>query len=92
MKVARATLLVTLGSFLLFGLATAIAKDRKGHSSRQGYTAYAQEPLSSRNEADPRSTALKECNDKAAKISYRDWQTWNLNAYRSCMFDHGQLE
>jgi len=92
MKLARATLFVTLGSFLLFGIATAIAKDRKGHSSRQGYAAYAQQPLTSRDGADPRSGAIKDCNDKAAKIRYSDWQTWQLDAYRSCMFDHGQPE
>lgn len=96
MQLAKATLFVTLGSFLLFGVATAIAKDRKGQSSRLGSAAYAQPgpgPLTSRDEADSaRSAATKECSDKAAKISSRDYQTWQLTAYRSCMFDHGQLE
>jgi hypothetical protein len=50
-------------------------------------------PLTSRDEADSaRSAAIKECSDKASRISYRDYQTWQLTAYRSCMFDHGQLE
>ena len=96
MQLARTTLFVMLGSFLLFGIATAIAKDRKAQSSRLGYSAYAQQgpgPLTSRDETDSaRSMAIKECSDKSAKISARDYQTWQLNAYRSCMSDHGQAE
>ena len=97
MQLTRTTRFVMLGSFLLFGAATAIAKDRKVQSSRQGYSAYAQQegsgPLTSRDEADSaRAKAIKECSDKSAKISARDYQTWQLNAYRSCMSDHGQIE
>ena len=56
-----------------------------------GVTAYAQQPLT--GEADSaRAAAIKECSDKAAKISGRDYQDWQITAYRSCMFDYGQLE
>jgi len=96
MQVTRTTLFVMLGSFLLFGAATAIAKDRKVQSSRLGYSAYAQQglgPLINRDEADSaRAKTIKECSDKSAKISYRDYQTWQIDAYRSCMSDHGQIE
>jgi len=97
MQLTRTTRFVMLGSFLLLGAATAIAKDRKVQSSRQGYSAYAQQegsgPLTSRDEADSvRAKAIKECSDKSAKISYRDYQTWQIDAYRSCMSDHGQIE
>ena len=96
MQLTRTTRFVMLGSFLLLGAATAIAKDRKVQSSRQGYSAYAQQgpgPLTSRDETDSaRSMAIKECSDKSAKISYRDYQTWQIDAYRSCMSDHGQIE
>jgi hypothetical protein len=96
MQLARTTLFVMLSSFLLFGVATAISKDRKVQSSRLGYSAYAQQgpgPSTGRDEADSaRSMAIKECNDKSAKISARDYQSWQLNAYRSCMSDHGQPE
>jgi len=52
---------------------------------------YAQQPLT--GEADSaRAAAIKECSDKAAKISGRDYQDWQITAYRSCMFDHGQPE
>ena len=55
MQLARTTLFVMLSSFLLFGVATAISKDRKVQSSRLGYSAYAQQgpgPSTGRDEAE----------------------------------------
>jgi hypothetical protein len=92
MLVARAILFVAVGSFVLSVVPAAIAKEHK--SSKRGQAAYAQEPsgpLTSHDQSDPaRLKAIEDCSTKSAKISYRDFQTFNLTAYRSCMFDHGQ--
>lgn len=86
MLLAKTSMFLALGSFLIAGVPTAIAKDRKGQSSRLGY-AYAPEGNQANSE---RSEAIRECSTNAGKISYRDFQTFQITAYRSCMFDHGQ--
>jgi hypothetical protein len=39
-----------------------------------------------------RGAALRECNARAEKFSFSTWQIEQLAVYRSCMFDHGQME
>ena len=39
-----------------------------------------------------RAAALRECNAKVRPFEDRTWQTRQFAVYRSCMFDHGQME
>jgi len=39
-----------------------------------------------------RAAALRECNAKAEKISFFSRQTEQFFVYRTCMFNHGQME
>jgi hypothetical protein len=39
-----------------------------------------------------RAAALRACNAKAEKISFFTRQAEQLSVYRTCMFNHGQME
>lgn len=65
MLLAKTSMFLALGSFLIAGVPTAIAKDRKGQSSRLGY-AYAPEGNQTNSK---RSEAIRECSTNANQLS-----------------------
>ena len=40
----------------------------------------------------PRAKVLEECSVLAGKFSQSTWGNWQVQTYRSCMADHGQVE
>ena len=92
MMLAKTSALLTLSVLLIAVDTPAVAKNRKAQSLGYAYARDGFTPLtSSGGTSSARLAAIHECNAKAEKISYRDYQSQQITVYRACMTEHGQL-